>query len=318
MGLGILAALAALCAALMLFALLVRRRVEAAVPPLGRFVQVGDTRLHVVEQGSGPPLVLVHGLGAQLKNFTYALVGHLAPHFRVICVDRPGCGYSTRPAHVASSLLGQADTIAQLIRAIELEKPVIVGHSYGGAVALALALEHPDTVGGLALIAPLTHPQTVAPAAFRGLVILSSPLRKLMAWTFAIPVSMAAGGKILELVFSPDKVPADFAAAGGGLLSLRPGQFFSASSDLVSVNDDLPGMVQRYGSIRVPVGVLYGRSDAILSPAAHGLAMQSKVEGSTVTLVEGGHMLPISAPGPTAQWIMEFARRAARGVPRPP
>jgi pimeloyl-ACP methyl ester carboxylesterase len=306
---GVLGFFAVLVAGLMLFAVIVRRRVEAAVPPLGRFVWVGDTRLHIVERGSGRALVLLHGLGAQLRNFTYALVAHLAPNFRVICVDRPGCGYSTRPAHVPSSLVGQADTIAELIRSLGLEKPIIVGHSYGGAVALALALNQPDTVGGLALLAPLTHSQATAPAAFRDLVIMSRCLRKLISWSIAVPVSMAAGAKILDLVFRPDQVPADFATEAGGLLALRPGQFFAASSDLVTVNDDLPALMERYPSIRVPVAILFGRSDAILSPEDHGIAMQSKISGLTVSIVDGGHMLPIAAPEKTARWIGEFAGR---------
>src|SRR6202790_343196 len=297
---GLLALPAILGAGLVIFAFCIRRRVEAAVPPLGRFVQVGETRLHIVEQGSGPTLVLVHALGAQL-----------APNFRVICVDRPGCGYSTRPSHVPASLPGQADTIAKLIATLGLQKPIIVGHSYGGAVALALALNHPAVVGGLALLAPLTHAQDAAPAAFRDLVIHSSLLRRLVAWTIAITASMVAGAKILNLVFRPDAVPVDFATAAGGLLALRPGQFFAASSDLVSVNDDLSAMQDRYPAIRVPVGILFGRSDEILSHKEHGIAMQSKIDGLTVSVVDGGHMLPLTAPLQTARWIAEFASRVA-------
>jgi pimeloyl-ACP methyl ester carboxylesterase len=309
---GLVAITLLLAAGLALFTLYIRRRVEAAVPPLGRFVQVGATRLHIVEQGAGPALVLVHGLGAQLRNFTYALAARLAADFHVICVDRPGCGYSTRPAQVPASLTGQAATIAALIAALGLERPVIVGHSYGGAVALALALNHPAAVGGLALLAPLTHAQDAAPPAFRDLVIASRGLRKLVAWTIAIPASLATGAKILDLVFRPDAVPADFATAAGGMLAMRPGQFFAASSDLVAVNDDLPAMMQRYASIRVPVGILFGRSDQILSHEEHGIAMQSKIEGLTLCIVEGGHMLPITAPDTTARWIAEFARRVPR------
>jgi len=77
------------------------------------------------------------------------------------------------------------------------------------------------------------------------------------------------------------------------------------------VSDDLPGMVERYPSIRVPVGILFGRHDAILDYQDHGTAMQSKIKGSTVSLVDGGHMLPITAPDETARWITEFARRSA-------
>lgn len=303
--------LVALAAGLTLFSLFIQRRVEAAVPPLGRFVQVGETRLHIAERGSGPTLLLVHGLGAQLRNFTYALVEHLAPNFHVICVDRPGCGYSTRPAHVAATLTGQAETLAALVASLGLEKPLIVGHSYGGAVALALAVNHPESVGALALVAPLTHAQEEAPAAFRDLVISSKCLRQLIAWTIAIPVSMASGSRILNLVFRPDAVPADFPTAAGGLLALRPGQFFAASSDLVNVGEALPAIEARYSSIRAPVGILFGRHDQILDHEMHGVAMQAKIPGLALSLVDGGHMLPLAAPQLTARWIAAFAGRVA-------
>ena len=309
---AVLALLAMLGGSLVIFALVIRRRVEAAVPPLGRFVRIGDTRLHIVERGAGPTLVLVHGLGAQLRNFSYALVERLAVNFHVVCVDRPGCGYSTRPPTMSASLSGQADTIARLLAELRLEKPIVVGHSYGGALALALALNHPESIGGLALLAPLTHPQTSVPPAFRDFVIRSGRLRKLIAWTTATPTAIAASSKILDQVFRPDAAPADFGTAAGGLLALRPGHFFAASSDLVSVNDDLSAMVERYPSIRVPVGILFGRHDEILNHQDHGTAMQSKIRGSTVSLVDGGHMLPIAAPDETARWISEFAGRSGR------
>ena len=309
---AVLAFLVLLGGSLMLFTGFIRWRVEAAVPPIGRFVQIGDTRLHIVERGSGPTVVLVHGLGAQLRNFNYALVERLAVNFRVVCLDRPGCGYSTRPSTMSASLSGQADTIAKLLAELRLEKPIVVGHSYGGTLALALALNHPESVGSLALIAPLTHPQTAVPPAFRDLVIRSGHLRKAIAWTIATPMGIAASSKILDEVFRPDAAPADFATAAGGLLALRPGHFIAASADLVNVSDDLPGMVERYPSIRIPVGILFGRHDEILNYQDHGTAMQFKIKGSTVSLVDGGHMLPIVAPDETARWITEFAQRLGR------
>jgi len=73
--------------------------------------------------------------------------------------------------------------------------------------------------------------------------------------------------------------------------------------------EDLPGIEERYSSIRVPVGILFGKNDQILDHALHGVAMQSKVPGLVLSLVDGGHMLPLSAPELTARWIAEFARR---------
>jgi len=158
----------------------------------------------------------------------------------------------------------------------------------------------------------LTHVQTTVPAAFRQLVIASRPLRALIAWTLAVPASMAEGAKVMGLVFRPETMPADFGTAAGGLLALRPGQFFAASSDLSTVRDDLLGMVERYPSIRVPVAILFGREDEILSFEDHGLSMQSKIDGLTISLVDGGHMLPLVAPQLTARWIAELAGRVSR------
>src|ERR1700761_6076420 len=70
-------------------------KVEAALPPRGKFIEIGGERLHYVDRGGmAPPLVMIHGLGGNLMHFTYALADHLMSDFRVIMVDRPGCGYS--------------------------------------------------------------------------------------------------------------------------------------------------------------------------------------------------------------------------------
>ncbi len=89
--------LIAVCA-LVGFAAYTARRVETADPPRGRFLELDGCRIHYIDEGAGPPLFLIHGLGGQLRNFTYALVGRLSDEFRVIAVDRPGSGYSTRPS----------------------------------------------------------------------------------------------------------------------------------------------------------------------------------------------------------------------------
>jgi pimeloyl-ACP methyl ester carboxylesterase len=299
--------LAAAGGALVLFTWYTRRRIEAALPPRGSFVTVAGSRMHIVRRGAGRPLVLVHGLGAQLGNFTYALTKRLEAHFHLICVDRPGCGYST--PLTPSALAHQASAIAALLETLDVQKPIIVGHSYGGALALALALNHPERVAGLALIAPVTHVQPRTPAPFRGLLIPSPLLRKIVAWTLAAPLGMVQGRRLLEQVFHPEPVPRDLGSAGGGLLALRPQHFITACTDLVNLKTDLPQIMPRYSSIRVPVGILFGRSDAILSPSEHGYSMEGKIPGLIVSVIDGGHMLPITAPDPTARWIAEFAER---------
>ncbi len=103
------------------FAAFTARQVERADPPRGRFLELDGCRIHYVDQGAGPPLFLIHGLGGQLGNFTYALVGRLAKDFRVVAVDRPGTGYSTRPAGTDARLRAQGDVLTKVIRALKLD-----------------------------------------------------------------------------------------------------------------------------------------------------------------------------------------------------
>ena len=147
-----------LACGLAVFAAWTARQVEKLLPPRGTFIEVDGARIHYLDEGSGPPLVLIHGLGGQMHNFTHSLLDRLKRDHRVIILDRPGSGYSSRPQHGSATLASQARTIAHFIDALGLDRPLVVGHSLGGAIALMLALDHPDKVGGLALLAPATHP----------------------------------------------------------------------------------------------------------------------------------------------------------------
>lgn len=300
----------AIVGGLVLFTVRTTRKVEAALPPAGRFVDVPGARLHVVERGQGPAVLLVHGLSGQLCHFTYGIVDQLATQYRVVAVDRSGSGYSVRSPGASAALGAQADVLAALIDTLQLGRPVVVGHSLGGALALALAQRHPQRVAGLALVAPLTHMVQGVSAAFTGLAITKSWLRTLVAWTLAVPVSIAKRDEILGLVFGPEAVPRDYATRGGGLLGLRPSHFIAASADFMAIPEDLPGIMQRYGTMQLPVSILYGRSDRILNPHDQGEGLVAELPGAQLTLIDGGHMLPVTAPDRTAQFIREATARA--------
>lgn len=285
------------------------RKIEKAVPRDGALIEVNGQTIHYTDDGSGPAIVMIHGLGGQLRNFARAMVDDLALDYRVIRIDRPGSGYSPRAASASARLRVQAETIAELIRILRLERPLIVGHSLGGALALALALNHPDVVGGLALIAPLSQVQQIedVPEVFKGLVIRSPAIRKTIAWTIATPLGVATAEKSLKEVFAPEPVPADFGIEGGGLLALRPNNFYASSADLVDLEGELDGMVERYATLKVPVRILYAGADNLLDARLHGERTAGEIPGAEIELVEGGHMLPFTQPGLTAA----FVRRAA-------
>jgi len=293
---------------LVIFTAVTARRVEQALPPRGQFIDVSGARIHYLDKGSGPPIVIIHGLGGQIGNFTYALLERLTDEFRVILMDRPGSGYSRRAPGATGRITEQAAIVAEFIRTLGLQRPLLVGHSLGGAIALGVALDHPQVIKGLALIAPLTHVPKHVPAPFRALEIKSNFLRWLMAWTVATPIGIRRGNAILDAIFSPDSAPADFPIRGGGILGLRPRSFYNTSSDMRAVNLDLGKMVARYASLQVPVRILYGTSDQVLSHQVHGEAMKAKSSLVSVELVPGGHMLPISAPDLTAEFIKAAAR----------
>jgi pimeloyl-ACP methyl ester carboxylesterase len=298
----------AVAASLKLFSDSTARRHEQAVPQDGEIVDIDGTALHYVDKGSGPAIVLIHGLGGQMRNFARSLVDDLAADHRVILVDRPGSGYSVRPKGEPASLAVQAEAIAKLIDRLGLEKPTLVGHSLGGALSLALAIHHPDRVGRLALICPLTQVQDEVPEPLKGLAIRSDAMRTIVAHTVAVPIGLATRDKVLKGIFAPEPVPDDFSTEGGGALGLRPSNFYNASSDLVAVESDMPALAARYGEVRVPVSILYGKGDNLLDPQVHGGRMKDMV-GAEVELVEGGHMLPFTQPALTARWI----RAAASG-----
>ena len=307
---AILVAVLGIALLLAVFTWWTARRVLAALPAQGQLVEAGGVIFNVLEQGQGQALVLIHGLAGQMRHFTYGMVKLLAPHFRVVAIDRPGSGYSVRPEAMPADVSTQAAAIAALLDKLQLGPAVIVGHSLGGAIALTLAVEHPRCVAGLALVAPLTHlpPDATPPEAFRALTIETGWLRTLFAWTLVVPATMAGSRAVLEQVFGPEVVPGDFPGRGGGLMSLCPHQFIAASRDMQAIAARLPAVVARYKELRMPVRVLFGRQDRILNWQANGQALVDAVPQAKLTLVDGGHMLPVTQVEATAAFVLSAVK----------
>jgi pimeloyl-ACP methyl ester carboxylesterase len=244
------------------FSSIAARRIQAIAPPQGSFLDTDGARLHFVDQGIGPPLVLIHGLGGQIGNFTYALADGLNKEFRIVAFDRPGSGYSTSVASVQPGIADQAAMFAKAIGRLKLGRRVIVGHSFGVVIALMLALDHPHCVSALALIAPVRHP--------------------------------VGRGRMLA-VFAPEAPPPDFALRGGGVLALRPSNIEATSAELtagLALRHDFDSVTPRYASLDIPVGILFGRGDHVLNWRTQGLSMKEKRCSLDLELVDGGHILP--------------------------
>lgn len=281
------------------------RQVERAVPPRGKFIEVSTGQLHYIDKGQGPVVLMIHGLGAQLGNFDMGLADDLARDHRVIAIDRPGMGWSERPDDADASPRAQAAVVAEVIDTLGLDRPLVVGHSLGGAIALCLALDFPEKVRGLALLAPLTGiPKEPAPP-FVGLNIPNDRKRWFLSETLAIPASIKAAEDVFHYVFGPNPVPRDYSIRGGGLLGLRPVSFRNTSRDFLASGRNLKWMGESYADLKVPVQILYGRDDRILDPVEHGEKLAARHGFIQLHMVEGGHMLPLTHLGQTAAFIRQ-------------
>src|SRR3981081_2801502 len=110
-------------------------------PPAGQFLEVNGVRLHYVERGSGTPLVLLHGNGSMIQDFeSSGLIDLAAKNCRVIVFDRPGFGHSDRPRNVVWTPAAQAELINTALHRLGIPHAIVLGHSWGASVAVALAL----------------------------------------------------------------------------------------------------------------------------------------------------------------------------------
>lgn len=309
----LIALVLAVVAGLAILTGLAARTAAALVPAAGRYATVDGVKLHYVDEGSGPPIVMIHGLASQLQSFTYALAPKLRATHRLIMLDRPGSGYSALGR--AATLKEQARLVAGLMSEVGIERALIVGHSLGGAVALALAVEHPARVAGLALLSPATQPQSVPPQALKPLAVRSDAMRWLIGWTIAVPASIASRDAVLSALFGPDAAPADFGTRGGALLLARPWTYRAACRDLVEAGGEFGTYAARHGEIRVPVGILYGDGDQILDPKLHGEGMRRSLpEVDLEMLAGGGHMIPLVRADETAAFIERMAAKVEFSV----
>ncbi len=280
------------------------------VPQLGNVEQVPGGSIHYVEKGdpTKPSIVMIHGLSGQLQHYTYALMDKLADDYHVVAVDRPGCGYSTRDNAALAALPEQARMIHEFLQIKGIQRPILVGHSLGGAVSLAMALDYPDHVQALALLAPLTQEMPQTPAVFKPLEIRTEWLRNLIGHTIAVPMARKTAPHVLKDVFAPEPAPDDFLDRAGGALGLRPSAFVTASQDVIGIESSMGAIVGRYKDLRVPGGILYGTKDPILSAVEHGQSMTQF--GLTYEPLEDlGHMILITVPDICARFVREVEQK---------
>ena len=266
-------------------------RAAAAHPPTGRFLTVAGTRLHYVDlgrdSGGAPPIVLIHGNPGAIEDFD-RLIPVLATSHRVIALDRPGHGYSDRPDVQAATPLAQARQLHAALEQLGVHRPILVGHSWGGALALAYALEFPNDAAGLALLGTRAYPDPEPPDALY--VQLRRPVIGPLLRHTLVPIF---GRGTLEARFAaayrPDSLQRDHLAVAQALW-MRPGELGATVWDTFLLQGEAGEMARRYSTVGVPVMLLVGDQDALL-PESQQLADQLPNAWIQV-LASTGHYLP--------------------------
>ncbi len=233
-------------------------------------------------------MVLLHGAGGNLRDLTLAFGPAIAARHTVIAFDRPGLGYSGRTRR-ARQLVGQARLLAEAVAALGVGPVTLVGHSYGGALALAWALALPETVAGLVLVSAPSQPRGRL-GLMNGLLAshLTGPI---VARRVPARLADRLVGNALVRVFSPQPVPADYLAHLRPELVLSPAVLRANALQLRALKGGLRGMVGQYGEIAVPVEILHGTADAIVPFDVHALPLARQIPGAVLTRLDGvGHM----------------------------
>lgn len=282
-------------------------------PPLGTLIDVEGHNIHVYDAGhanaSAPDLVLIHGANGNLRDFTFDLVGRLNSDFRVIAVDRPGLGWSDSLGETDSDPREQARVLRLALDQLGVDNPIIVGHSYGGAVAMGWALQAPNETSAVVLLAGATHPWPGTLGAWYRLnaTPLGRPARATV--TAFAPQDMVAN--VLEEVFEPADVPEGFNAYFGPNLSLRRASQANNTRQVNALLDHVRQMQPGYAALTLPIEILHGDADTIVGLEIHSRRMVEDAPGAVLTVLENaGHMPHHSHPSEVVAAIHRAARRA--------
>lgn len=274
--------------------------VQRAYPPQGDMVEVDGARLHVVDLGprdAGPPIVMLHGASSNLEVMRNPLGDLLAERRRVVLIDRPGHGWSTRARREDSTPEVQARMIDQALARLGIDRAVFVAHSWSGALGARLALDHPGRVAGLVMLAPVTHPWRGGVGRYNE--IIATPLiGPLLAYTVTLPLGYFLTAPGARNVFLPQTMPDGFVTDTATPLLLRPREFIANAFDLVTLKRSVAAQAARYRKIAAPTVIIAGEADKTVSTNIHARPFAAQVPNARlVVLPDLGHMVQSAVPG---------------------
>lgn len=293
------------------------RRGRKRYPPEGDLLDVGGVRVHLKRygQGNGRPVLCLHGLNGFLQDWTRTpIVEALAEDREVVALDRPGYGWSTRTRSELSDPRVQADWLVELMDELGWDEPaLILGHSWGGALAMTLAVRHPDRVRGLVLLAPYLYPLTEPDDWFHRIPRLPF-LRTLIGHAFLAPAMRLLGPRYISASFEPEPIPEGYHEMWLDM-SAQPGHFDTTLEEVRTVDPALHDISQRYPEVAAPVTVVTGDSDVSVDPRLNARRLAEEPPHAELVWLEGvGHMVPWLHSGVVLEAVADVEARAKAEV----
>ncbi len=285
------------------------RAIEAAHPRTAKVVHVNGHEITLDVRGHGAPIVLIHGASGNLMDMTFALAPALADRFTVISVDRPGLGHSPALHRRGETLREQADILQAAVEKLGFSKVYVLGQSYGGAVALAWALAHPNSVAGLVLVSAPSNPWDGGLGllyTLNGNPVTGPIMRAIVA---AFPPRRRINDTITE-IFSPQAVPKGYARHIAPDLTIRRKVQRANALQLKHLKGELAAMAPRYGEITIPVEAIHGTADTIVPEAVHNRKLRTQIRDFHETILPGmGHMPHITQTEAVVQAVVHLDQR---------
>ncbi|PWT91671.1 MAG: alpha/beta hydrolase [Proteobacteria bacterium] len=281
------------------------RLAERRNPPIGKFLECDGVILHYMERGdpAAPCVVLLHGNGSMMQDFTTSgLVDLLARSNRVVCFDRPGFGYSRRPRLRIWSAAAQAALLVKALEQLGIREPVVLGHSWGALVAIALAMRNDYPIRGLVLASGYYFP-----TARLDVWLMSGPaipvLGDLVSYTVAPIISSAVLPGALRKIFAPRSVPLTFRNGFPAALVLRPTQLRAAAEESALLISTAAQFQAHYSTLGHQVQIFHGVEDQVIE-LKQARDLHKALPRSDLHLVpNAGHMVTHADPAAIAEAV---------------
>jgi pimeloyl-ACP methyl ester carboxylesterase len=266
----------------------------------GRRIEVAGAKLNVLDIGprdaAGPPIVMIHGASSNLEAMRQPLGDRLAATHRVILIDRPGHGWSTRTRLEDSTPAIQAGMIDEALEKLGVGSAIFVVHSWSGALGARMALDYPRRVAGLVMLAPVAYPWPGGVGWYNQLVT-KPVIGPLLAYTITLPLGCWVAERGARSVFLPQTMPPDFVSDTATLLLLRPHEFRANARDLVTLKAAVKEQSPRYPDITAPVVIITGEADKTVFTSRHSRPFAAAVpQTKLIVLPEVGHMIQNAVP----------------------